>query len=289
MSSIPVNDINICIATANGSGSASSNSVLFKSLFKMGLPCSAKNLFPSNIQGLPTWYQIRVSGEGFLGRKDVIDVMVLFNEATAEEDVDKVRPGGLVLYDDSEPFPQSRIRDSLRYVGVPGTRLVRENIQSTVLRAKQRNMVYVGALAQLFDIPLETIEAVLKDTFGQKPTVIESNLLCIKLGYEHLQAQGLGQDLTRLQPIQGGNDNKIMTEADTAAALGAIFGGVTVVGWYPITPSSSLVEEVARHIGLKDKSSPLYTRAISAIKEISTPQKAPGKARADLILKQEHR
>ena len=131
MSHAAINDVNICIATENGSGSASANSILFKSIFKMGLPCSGKNMFPSNIQGLPTWYQIRVSAQGYLARKDDIDVMVIFNEVTAKQDVDKVRPGGLVLYDDSTPLDAALMRDSLQYIGVPAWNLVKEHIKVT--------------------------------------------------------------------------------------------------------------------------------------------------------------
>ena len=248
MSGPAVNDVNICIATENGSGSASANNILFKSIFKMGIPCSAKNLFPSNIQGLPTWYQIRASGQGYLSRKDTIDVMVTFNDRTAAEDVKKVRPGGLVLHDDSKPLPGNLMREDLTYLGVPAANLVREHIKVTQLRAKQRNMIYVGALGQLFGIPLEILKAVLSDTFGDKPAVIESNFLCIELGYRHMESIGASHGIPRLEPIPGGNKGKIMTEGNTAAALGAIFGGASVVAWYPITPSSSLVEEMIAYI-----------------------------------------
>ena len=248
MSQSAVNDVNICIATENGSGSASANSILFKSIFKMGIPCSGKNMFPSNIQGLPTWYQIRASAEGYLARKDVIDVMVIFNEATAHQDVDKVRAGGLVLYDDSAPLASGLIRDSLQYIGVPAGNLVREHIKVTQLRAKQRNMVYVGAIAKLFGIPLEIVGEVLKDTFGDKPAVIESNTLCIELGYQHIESSGASQSISRLEARPGGSAGKIMTEGNAAAALGAIFGGASVVAWYPITPSSSLVEEMIARV-----------------------------------------
>ncbi|MCH8077437.1 MAG: 2-oxoacid:acceptor oxidoreductase family protein, partial [SAR324 cluster bacterium] len=186
MSGPAVNDVNICIATENGSGSASANNILFKSIFKMGIPCSAKNLFPSNIQGLPTWYQIRASGQGYLSRKDVIDVMVTFNDRTAAEDVKKVRPGGLILHDDSKPLAPNLVREGLTYLGVQAANLVREHIKVTQLRAKQRNMIYVGALGQLFGIPLDILKEVLTDTFGDKPAVIESNFLCIELGYQHM-------------------------------------------------------------------------------------------------------
>ncbi|MCH7477004.1 MAG: 2-oxoacid:acceptor oxidoreductase subunit alpha [SAR324 cluster bacterium] len=248
MGAAAVNDVNICVATENGSGSASSNNVLYKSIFKMGIPCSAKNLFPSNIQGLPTWYYIRASAAGYLARKDDIDVIVIFNEVTADADMDRVRAGGLVIYDDSTPLPDSRKRDNLKYLGVPAWNLVKEHIKAPQLRAKQRNMVYVGAIAQLFGIPKEVILEVLRDVFGNKPAVVEDNFRCIELGFEHMEKSGASQDIGRLEPIPNGNQNKIMTEGNTAAAMGAIFGGATVVAWYPITPSSSLVEEMIARI-----------------------------------------
>lgn len=248
MSGQAVNDVNICIATQNGSGSASSNSILFKSIFKMGIPCSGKNLFPSNIQGLPTWFQIRASGKGYLGRKDVIDVMVVFNDDTLLEDIGRVRDGGAVIHDDSAPLPRGCVREGITYIGIPARNLVKEHIKVTQLRTKQRNMVYVGAIARLFGIPLETVNAVLKDTFGDKPVVIESNALCIELGYRHIESSGASQEICRLEAIPDGNKNKIMIEGNAAAAMGAIFGGASVVAWYPITPSSSLVEEMAVHI-----------------------------------------
>ena len=180
-----INDLNICVATENGSGSASSNNILFKAIFKMGIPCSSKNMFPSNIQGLPTWYQIRASAEGYLSRKDVIDVMVMFNEPTAAKDVYRVRDGGLILYDDSTPLAANLKRDGIQYIGFPANKLVAKLVPASPLRAKQRNMVYVGALAYLFGIDMSVIKAVLEDTFGKKPAVIESNLICIDAGYQY--------------------------------------------------------------------------------------------------------
>ena len=249
MSQPAVNDVSISIATANGSGSASANSIFYKTIFKLGIPVSAKNIFPSNIQGLPTWYQIRVSGAGYLGRKDVVDVAVVFNDVTAKQDVDKVRPGGVVLYDSSTALPAELKRDGLKYIGVPAWNLVKEHIKQPQLREKQRNMVYVGALARLFGVPMDTLREVLKDTFGSKPAVIESNLLCIKIGFEHIETTGATQDVCLLKAIPDGNKGKIMSEGNAVSALGAIFGGCTVVAWYPITPSSSLVEEMIASIG----------------------------------------
>ena len=273
-----VNDLSICVATANGSGSASSNNILFKSIFKMGIPCSSKNMFPSNIQGLPTWYQIRANADGYLGRKDVIDVMVMFNDDTADKDIYRVRDGGLILYDDSKPLPDRLKRGGVQYLGVPANGLVQKHVEAGPLRAKQRNMVYVGALACLFGIDMETIRAVLSDTFGNKPAVIESNLLCIELGYNHMRDNGSSQSIAMLEEIPDGNEGKIVTEGNTACALGAVYGGVTFVAWYPITPSSSLAEALERYLPRlrKDEDGKATYAVIQAEDEISATNMVAG-------------
>lgn len=239
-----VNDFSISIATKNGSGSAAANTIFYKSIFKMGISCSSKNIFPSNIQGLPTWYQIRVSAEGYLARKGEIDMMVIFNDDTAAKDVKTVRSGGLVLFDDSVPMAPGLSKDGHQWIGVPATQLVHDHISAPQLREKQRNLIYVGALAKLLGMPLEVLRQVLKDTFGSKPEVIESNLLCIKLGYEHIETQKVSQSVGRLSAIEGGTSGKIMTEGNAACGMGALFGGCSVLAWYPITPSTSLAEEI---------------------------------------------
>ncbi|HEY1270327.1 MAG TPA: 2-oxoacid:acceptor oxidoreductase subunit alpha [Candidatus Binatia bacterium] len=243
-----INDLSISIATENGTGSASANNVLFKAIFKMGIPCSSKNMFPSNIQGLPTWYQIRASADGYMARKDVIDVIVMFNEVTAAKDIHRVRDGGIIIYDDSTPLSPTLKRDGVTYFGVPANKLIQKIVPASPLRIKQRNMVYVGALAALFGIDMETIKAVLQDTFGRKPAVIESNLVCIEAGYKHFKEKGYTQNIAMLQPIPNGNQGKIITEGNTACALGAIYGGASVIAWYPITPSSSLAEAVEHYM-----------------------------------------
>jgi 2-oxoglutarate ferredoxin oxidoreductase subunit alpha len=243
-----INDLNICVATENGSGSASSNNILFKAIFKMGIPCSSKNMFPSNIQGLPTWYQIRANADGYLSRKDVIDVMVMFNDATAGKDIYRVRDGGLILYDDSTPLAANLKRDGVQYIGFPANKLVTKLVPASPLRAKQRNMVYVGALAYLFGIDWSVIKSVLEDTFGKKPAVIESNMICIDAGYQYCKEQNFKQNIARFEPIPDGNKGKIITEGNTAAALGAIYGGASVICWYPITPSSSLAEAMEYYL-----------------------------------------
>src|SRR5512145_687300 len=243
-----INDLSISVATENGSGSASSNNNLFKTTLKIGIPCSSKNMFPSNIQGLPTWYQIRASAEGYLSRKDDIDVMVMFNDATAAKDIYRVRDGGLILYDDSNPLPAQLKREGVQYVGFPANKLVAKLVPASPLRAKQRNMLYVGALAYLFGIDMEVIKAVLEDTFGKKPAVIESNLICIDAGYQYCKEHNFKQNIARLESIPNGNKGKIITEGNTAAALGAIYGGASVICWYPITPSSSLAESLEHYL-----------------------------------------
>lgn len=273
-----VNDLSISVATANGSGSASSNNILFKSIFKMGIPCSSKNMFPSNIQGLPTWYQIRANADGYLGRKDVIDVMVMFNDDTADKDIYRVRDGGLIIYDDTKPLPDDLKRDGVQYLGVPANALVQKHVEAGPLRAKQRNMLYVGALAYLFGIDMETIREVLSDTFGNKPAVIESNLLCIQLGYDHMRDNNLSQSIAMLETIPGGNEGKIVTEGNTACALGAIYGGVTFCAWYPITPSSSLAEALERYLPRlrKDKDGKHTYAVIQAEDEIAATNMVAG-------------
>jgi 2-oxoglutarate/2-oxoacid ferredoxin oxidoreductase subunit alpha len=243
-----INDLSISIATENGTGSASANNILFKAIFKMGIPCSSKNMFPSNIQGLPTWYQIRASGDGYMARKDVIDVIVMFNEATSAKDIHRVRDGGIIIYDDSTPLSPTLKRDGVTYFGVPANKLIQKIVPASPLRIKQRNMVYVGVLAALFGIDLETIKAVLQDTFGRKPAVIESNLVCIEAGFNHVKEKGYTQNIARLQPVANGNKGKIITDGNTSCALGAIYGGASVIAWYPITPSSSLAEAVEHYM-----------------------------------------
>jgi 2-oxoglutarate ferredoxin oxidoreductase subunit alpha len=257
-----INDLSICVATENGSGSASANNILFKAIFKMGIPCSSKNMFPSNIQGLPTWYQIRASAQGYFARKDVIDVMVMFNDFTAAQDIYRVRDGGLILYDDSTPLPSPLKREGVHYAGVAANKLIQKLVPASPLRSKQRNMIYVGALAALFGIDMEVIKAVLQDTFGKKPAVIESNLVCIEAGYNDIMEHGLTQNFAKLMPIPDGNKGKIITEGNTVCALGAIYGGVSFVSWYPITPSSSLAEALEHYMPRLRKKNGKATYAI---------------------------
>jgi 2-oxoglutarate ferredoxin oxidoreductase subunit alpha len=174
--------------------------------------------------------------------------MVMFNDATAAKDIHRVRDGGVILYDDSTQLPSHLKKEGIEYLGVPANKLVQKLVPASPLRAKQRNMVYVGALAYLFGIDMEIIRAVLEDTFGNKPAVIESNLLCIDAGYQHMKEKAYTQNIARLEVIPNGNKGKIITEGNTAAALGAIYGGASVICWYPITPSSSLAESMEYYL-----------------------------------------
>src|SRR2546427_451165 len=257
-----INDLSISIATENGTGSASANNIVFKAIFKMGVPCASKNMFPSNIQGLPTWYQIRASADGYMARKDVIDVRVMFNDATAAKDIYRVRDGGIILYDDSTPLAANLKRDGVQYFGVPANKLIQKIVPASPLRVKQRNMIYVGALAYLFGIDMETIKAVLQDTFGRKPAVIESNLVCIEAGFNYVKEKGYTQTIARLKAIPNGNKGKIITEGNTACALGAIYGGASLISWYPITPSSSLAEAIEHYMPRLRKKNGKATYAI---------------------------
>ena len=242
-----VNDLSIQVATANGSGSQSSNTVLLRSIFRMGVPVSGKNLFPSNIAGLPTWYTIRASRDGFVGRRKEIDVLVAMNPETAQEDVRALAPGAVVVHD--APLALEKVRDDLVLYPVPFDRLVEPVASDAKLRKLLRNMAYVGVLARLLSIEMAEVEAAIAKQFGGKARARELNLAAARAGFEHAATLEKRDPyaIRRMDATRG----KILVDGNTACALGAMFGGVTVVTWYPITPSSSLVEtlagQLARH------------------------------------------
>ena len=226
-----VNDFSIQVATVNGSGSQSSNLVLLRALFEMGIPVSGKNLFPSNIAGLPTWYTIRASKFGFTGRKKEIDVLVAMNSQTAVDDVQGLEPGRAVIYD--EPLQLASVRDDLIFYGVPFDRLTAPVCPVVKLRKLVRNMVYDGVLAWLLEIEMEEIRNGINKHFSTKPKAAA--------GFEWAARNLEKRDPFRLERMDL-NRGKIIVEGNAAAALGAVFGGVSVITWYPITPSSSLAE-----------------------------------------------
>ncbi len=234
-----VNDMSIQVATVNGSGSQSSNTVLLRAIFQMGVPISGKNLFPSNIAGLPTWYTIRANKDGYIGRKKEIDFLVAMNAETAQDDVMSLDAGASVLYD--EPLGLDKLRDDLIFYSVPYDKIVATVCPEAKLRKLVKNMVYVGVVAQLLDIEMGEVEKAIRKQFATKVKAANLNLAAAQAGFEHaknnLQKRG-AHYIERMNATAG----KIIVDGNSAAALGCMFAGCTVVTWYPITPSSSLVE-----------------------------------------------
>jgi 2-oxoglutarate ferredoxin oxidoreductase subunit alpha len=241
-----VNDFSLQIATVNGSGSQTANTVLMRSIFQMGVPVSGKNMFPSNIAGLPTWFTIRASKHGYIGRKKEIDFLVAMNPETAREDVMKLDSGAAVVYD--EPLKLNALRSDLHFYPVPFDKLVAPVCPDAKLRKLVRNMIYDGIVSHLLSIDMEEIRAALVKQFGKrKAKAAELNWGAAKAGYDYAAAT-----FTKTDPYQvrrmNENAGKIIIEGNTACALGAMFAGVTVVTWYPITPSSSLVESLIGYL-----------------------------------------
>ena len=236
-----VNDMSIQVATANGSGSQSSNTVLLRSIFQMGIPVSGKNLFPSNIAGLPTWYTIRANKDAYVARKKEIDFLVAMNPETAVEDVKSVPPGASVLYD--EPLNLSSLRGDLTFYSVPFDKLVAPVCPEAKLRKLVKNMIYVGVLAKLLDIEMGEVEKALRKQFAKKVKAANLNLAAAQAGYDYAAASLAKRDPFRLQRMDK-NLGKIIIDGNTASALGCVFAGCTVLSWYPITPSSSLAENM---------------------------------------------
>jgi 2-oxoglutarate/2-oxoacid ferredoxin oxidoreductase subunit alpha len=241
-----INNFSLNIATVNGSGSQTSNGVLLRAFFKMGIPVNGKNLFPSNIQGLPTWYVIRLSKDGYLARRDPYEVAVCMNGRTAAEDMAKVAEGGIVIYDDSLPIAARR--PDVTYYPVPVGKLVKEAGLPFELRDYVANMVYVGALVYLLGIEMAEIEAAVEWNFDGKRKPIELNMDMVRRAYDWAQANLVKTDPFRVERMTGFNENQILVDGNTAAALGTIFGGVTVVAWYPITPASSLPDALNKYL-----------------------------------------
>ena len=234
-----VNDMSIQVATVNGSGSNSSNTVLLRAIFQMGVPISGKNLFPSNIAGLPTWYTIRANKDGYIGRKKEIDFLIAMNAETAQDDVMSLAPGASVLYD--EPLALDKLRNDLIFYSVPYDKLVATVCPEAKLRKLVKNMVYVGVVAQLLEIEMAEVEKAVRKQFAKKAKAANLNLAGAQAGFDYakanLQKRGVFY-IERMDKTAG----KIIIDGNSAAALGCMFAGCTVVTWYPITPSSSLVE-----------------------------------------------
>src|SRR5216117_3941570 len=236
-----VNDFSIQVATVNGSGSQTANLILLRSILLMGVPVSGKNMFPSNIAGLPTWYTIRASKRGYIGRKKEVDFLVAMNAETAKEDVLTLEPGAAVVYD--EPLKLNALRTDLIFYAVPFDKLVAPVCPDAKLRRLVRNMIYDGILAKLLGIDLELMNKALGKQLGKKAKAVTLNAGALKAGWDYAEANLTKQDPFALEPMNE-TAGKILIEGNQAAAIGCMMAGVTVVAWYPITPSSSLCESL---------------------------------------------
>src|SRR5918912_2594588 len=236
-----VNDFSIQVATVNGSGSQTANLVLLRSLLLMGIPASGKNMFPSNIAGLPTWYTIRASKDGYIARKKEVDFLVAMNAETAKEDVLTLEPGAAVVYD--EPLKLNALRSDLIFYPAPFDKLVAPVCPDAKLRRLVRNMIYDGILAKLLGIDLGLMEKALSKQLGRKAKAVALNIGALKAGWDYAEANFTKQDPFFIEPMNK-TSGKILIEGNAAAAIGCMMDGVTVVAWYPITPSSSLCESL---------------------------------------------
>ena len=236
-----VNDFVIKFANVNGTGSASANSLIMKSIFRMGVPVVGKNFFPSNIQGLPTWYEIRVTGEGWIARSGRVDLMVAMNAETYARDIAEVSPGGYLVYDSSWPRPSLLTRADVTVLGVPLSQLCSEHFEGARARILMKNIMYAGVLAALLGLDLEVMRGLLGESYAKKPALVDANMKAIGIGYDYAKANfacPLPVRVERLDRTAG----HFMMDGNTAAALGCVYAGATVGAWYPITPSTSLMD-----------------------------------------------
>ena len=236
-----INDFVIKIATVNGTGSASANTLLMKSIFRSGIPVMGKNYFPSNIQGLPTWYEIRVTKDGHVARSGRVDIMVAMNAETYARDVREVAPGGFLIYDSTWPRPALLKREDITVLGVPLAQLCNENFNGVRTRILMKNICYAGVLAALLNLDVERIRELLAQTYAKKPQLVDSNMKAIQLGYDYAK-QNFSCPLPLHVEKMDSTSGYIMIDGNTAAALGCIYAGATVAAWYPITPSTSLMD-----------------------------------------------
>jgi 2-oxoglutarate ferredoxin oxidoreductase subunit alpha len=236
-----INDFAFKIGTVNGTGSASANGLLMQAIFRMGIPVSGKNVFPSNIQGLPTWYEIRVSKDGYTARPHNMDLVVALNPETYKKDVAAVRPGGYLLYDSSWPLDDALVREGITILGIPFGKICVETFAGDRERTLMRNIVYTGALAALLEIDLDVVSEILREKFSKKRALLDSNFKAIRLGYDYAKANYTCPLPFHLERMDKTGDY-VLLDGNTAGALGAVYAGATVGAWYPITPSTSLME-----------------------------------------------
>jgi 2-oxoglutarate ferredoxin oxidoreductase subunit alpha len=239
------NDFVVKFANVNGSGSASANALFAKSILRMGVPVAARNIFPSNIQGLPTWYEVRINETGHIGRRGGVDLMVAMNPQTWDRDLAEIEPGGYLFYDSTKPMPASKFRDDIEVVGVPLTEICNRAYTDPRQRQLFKNIIYVGALAALLDIDMAVLEKLVGEQFKGKDRLIAPNIEALHMGRDHVaeHLKPLGLKVKHADKVGDG----IFIDGNTAAALGAVYGGATVCAWYPITPSTSLAEAFTEH------------------------------------------
>ncbi|TKB08367.1 2-oxoacid:acceptor oxidoreductase subunit alpha [Desulforhopalus sp. IMCC35007] len=241
-----INDFVVRFANVNGSGSASANNLFAKAIFRIGVPVSPKNIFPSNIQGLPTWYEVRVNEQGFLGRRGGVDLTVAVNGQTLHKDYRDLLPGGYFVYDSSKDLPDDFQRDDITIIGIPFTQLCNDEFKNPKLRQILRNIIYVGSLAFLLDLELSVLTESITKQFQKKPKLAEPNIKALELGYDFARDHYPDTCKLSLRPSDRvGND--ILMDGNSAIGLGAVYAGATVAGWYPITPSTSVVEAFERY------------------------------------------
>jgi 2-oxoglutarate ferredoxin oxidoreductase subunit alpha len=241
-----VNDFVVMFANVNGSGSASANELFARSILRMGVPVSPRNIFPSNIQGLPTWYEVRVNETGYQGRRGGVDLMVAMNPQTWAQDLKEIESGGYLFYDSSKPLPKSKFRDDVNVIGMPLTEICNATYSDPRQRQLFKNIVYIGALSALMEIDPTEIEKLFSEQYKGKEALLQSNVKALRLGREYAQQHlscPIGLRVKRANNV----GSKIFVDGNTAAALGAVYGGATVCAWYPITPSSSLAEAFIKH------------------------------------------
>tara|TARA_R110002110_G_scaffold66978_1_gene183048 strand:+ start:147854 stop:149719 length:1866 start_codon:yes stop_codon:yes gene_type:complete len=241
-----VNDFVIKFANVNGTGSASANNLFAKALFRMGLPVSPKNIFPSNIQGLPTWYEVRVSEKGYLGRRGGVDIVLSVNPQSMPQDIQDVEPGGYFIYDNTKPLDLRLLRDDVNIIGIPLTRICNEEYKDPRQRQLFKNVIYVGALAALLDMDFKVLTGLVADQFKGKEKLVLPNIHALELGHQYAKTHFTCPLGIRVETADQVGD-KILIDGNTALGLGAIYGGATVAAWYPITPSTSVVDAFEKY------------------------------------------
>jgi 2-oxoglutarate/2-oxoacid ferredoxin oxidoreductase subunit alpha len=242
-----VNEFVVRFANTNGTGSASANNMFAKAILRMGIPVNAKNIFPSNIQGMPTWYEVRISEKNYLARRGgQSELVVAMNSQSLNDDIDSVKNGGYLLYDSTRALTEQQVRDDIHYLGIPISAICLKEYSNPRQRQLFKNVIYVGALAALLDMDFTVLKGLVRDQFKGKEKLITPNIYALELGYQYANQQFICPLPIKVE-ARNLLDNRIMVDGNTASGLGAVYGGATVVGWYPITPSTSVVEKFASY------------------------------------------